>query len=211
MIFNQLQLINLKIYRTIDKDGRTSFSDVVLENIILGGKGRSYGAEFMLRKNTGTVTGWVAYTISRTETRIPGINDGQWYNATNDRRHDFSVTAIWHLSDKWDFSGSWIYSSGQPLTAPDVKYEVAGETCYYYSKRNAYKTPATHRLDLAATYTYTGRKFTYQWAFGIFNAYCRYNPYVIYFEDDPTKPSGTRAVQQSMYGLVPSVSYTLKF
>lgn len=193
------------------KDGRTSFSDVVLENIILGGKGRSYGAEFMLRKNTGAVTGWVAYTISRTETRIPGINDGQWYNATNDRRHDFSVTAIWHLSDKWDFSGSWIYSSGQPLTAPDVKYEVAGETCYYYSKRNAYKTPATHRLDLAATYTHTGRKFTYQWAFGIFNAYCRYNPYVIYFEDDPTKPSGTRAVQQSMYGLVPSVSYTLKF
>ncbi len=192
-------------------DGRTSFSDIALESIILGGRGRSYGAEFMLRKNTGRLTGWVAYTISRTETRIPGINDGQWYNATNDRRHDFSVTAIYRLTDRWDLSGSWIFMSGQPLTAPDVKYEIAGETCYYYSKRNAYLTPPTHRLDLSARYTHTGTKFTYEWAFGIYNTYCRYNPYVVYFEDDPSKPSGTRAVLHAMYGLVPSVSYTLKF
>ena len=192
-------------------DGRGPFSDIVLENIIAGGKGRCYGAEFMLRKNTGRLTGWIAYTISHTQTRIPGINDGKWYNATNDRRHDFSITAIYKISDTWDISGSWIFSSGQPLTAPDVKYEIAGETCYYYSKRNSYMTPATHRLDLAATYTHVGKKLTYQWAFGVFNAYCRYNPYIVYFEDDPSKPSGTRAVQQSMYGIVPSVSYTLKF
>lgn len=203
-------------YRNIDnvydyKDGRSSFSSIVLESIILGGKGRSYGAEMMLRKNTGRLTGWMSYTLSRTETRIPGINDGRWYNASNDRRHDFSVTAIYHLTDRWDISGSWLYSSGQPVTAPDLKYEVGGETCYYYSRRNGYKTPPVHRLDLSATYTRKGRKFTYQWAFGVYNAYCRYNPYVIYFEDDPSKPSGTRAVQMSLYGLIPSVSYTLKF
>ncbi|MDE5693929.1 MAG: TonB-dependent receptor, partial [Duncaniella sp.] len=203
-------------YRSISnvydfKDGCSAFSDIVLESIILGGRGRSYGAEFMLRKNTGRLTGWMAYTLSRTQTRIPGINDGQWYNATNDRRHDFSITAIYRLTDRWSLSGSWIYMSGQPLTAPDVKYEIGGVTCYYYSRRNAYMTPPTHRLDLSATYTHTGRKFTYEWAFGIYNAYCRYNPFVVYFEDDSTKPSGTRAVQQSMYGIVPSVSYTLKF
>lgn len=203
-------------YRSISnvydfKDGSSAFSDIALESIILGGRGRSYGAEFMLRKNTGRLTGWVAYTLSRTQTRISGINDGQWYNATNDRRHDFSITAIYRLTDRWSLSGSWIYLSGQPLTAPDVKYEIGGVTCYYYSRRNAYMTPPTHRLDLSATYTHTGRKFTYEWAFGIYNAYCRYNPFVVYFEDDPSKPSGTRAVQQSMYGIVPSVSYTLKF
>lgn len=203
-------------YRSISnvydfKDGCSAFSDIVLESIILGGRGRSYGAEFMLRKNTGRLTGWMAYTLSRTQTRIPGINDGQWYNATNDRRHDFSITAIYRLTDRWSLSGSWIYMSGQPLTAPDVKYEIGGVTCYYYSRRNAYMTPPTHRLDLSAKYTHTGRKFTYEWAFGIYNAYCRYNPFVVYFEDDSTKPSGTRAVQQSMYGIVPSVSYTLKF
>lgn len=203
-------------YRDMDnvydyKDGRTSFSDIVLENIILGGKGRSYGAELMLRKNTGSITGWIAYTLSRTQTKIPGINDGLWYNASNDRRNDLAVTAIYRLSDKWNLSGSWIFLSGQPLTAPDVKYEVAGETCYYYSQRNSYKTPPVHRLDLSATYTHVGRKYTYEWAFGIYNAYCRYNPYVVYFRDDPSKPSGTQAVQQAMYGLVPSVSYTIKF
>ncbi len=203
-------------YRSISnvydfKDGSSAFSDIALESIILGGRGRSYGAEFMLRKNTGRLTGWAVYTLSRTQTRISGINDGQWYNATNDRRHDFSITAIYRLTDRWSLSGLWIYLSGQPLTAPDVKYEIGGVTCYYYSRRNAYMTPPTHRLDLSATYTHIGRKFTYEWAFGIYNAYCRYNPFVVYFEDDPSKPSGTRAVQQSMYGIVPSVSYTLKF
>ncbi len=193
------------------KDGRSSFSDIVLEEIILGGKGRSYGAELMLRKNTGALTGWIAYTLSRTRTKIPGINSGLWYNASNDRRNDLAVTAIYRLSDKWNLSGSWIFLSGQPLTAPDVKYEVAGVTCYYYSQRNSYKTPPVHRLDLSATYTHVGTKYTYEWAFGIYNAYCRYNPYVVYFRDDPSKPSGTQAVQQAMYGLVPSVSYTLKF
>lgn len=193
------------------KDGKTSFSNIALESIILGGKGRGYGVEFMLRKNTGRLTGWIAYTLSHTKTKIPGINGGKWYDASNDRTHDLAMTAIFKLTDKWNLSGSWIFLSGQPLTVPDVKYEIAGETCYYYSNRNAYKAPPTHRLDLSATYTHVGRKFTYEWAFGVYNAYCRYNPYIVYFRDDPDKPSGTQAVQQAMYGLVPSVSYTLKF
>ena len=203
-------------YRDIDnvydfKDGRSSFSDIVLEDIILGGKGRSYGLELMMRKNTGRLTGWISYTLSHTQTRIPGINDGRWYDASNDRRHDIAVTAIFRINDRWNISGNWIFLSGQPLTVPDVKYEIAGETCYYYSKRNGYKAPPTHRLDISATYTHRGPKFTYEWAFGIYNAYCRYNPYVVYFRDDPESPSGTQAVAQAMYGLVPSVSYSLSF
>lgn len=193
------------------RDGRTMFSELNLENIILGGRGRSYGLELMARKNTGRLTGWVSYTLSQTQTRIPGINGGRWYDASNDRRHDFSATAIYRLTPRWTLSGSWVFSSGQPLTAPDVKYELSGTTCYYYSRRNGYRTPSPHRLDLSATYTHEGPKFTYQWTIGVYNAYCRYNPFVVYFEDDDTKPSGTRAVQQSLFGLIPSVSYTLKF
>lgn len=193
------------------RDGATAFSSIDLESLILCGRGRSYGAEFMVRKNSGHLTGWISYTISKTQTKISGINNGQWYNATNDRRHDVAVALSYHINKKWDVSASWIFMSGQPLTAPDVKYEISGVTCYYYSERNGYKTPPVHRLDLGATYTHVGKKFTYEWAFGVYNAYCRYNPYVIYFQDDPTKPSGTRAIQQSMYGLIPSVSYTLKF
>ena len=203
-------------YRTIDnvydfKDGRNMMSEISLESLILGGRGRSYGAEFMVRKNSGKLTGWISYTISRTQTKIAGINGGEWYNATNDRRHDFSVTAIYQFNERWSASGSWIYLSGQPLTAPDVKYEIAGETCYYYSRRNGYMTPATHRLDLSAKYVHTGRRLTYEWAFGLYNAYFRYNPYVVYFTDAPDSPSGTKAVVSTILPILPSVSYTLKF
>ncbi len=193
------------------KDGVTIFSSIDLQSLILGGRGRSYGLELMFRKNTGRLTGWVAYTLSHTQTKIEGINGGKWYNASNDRRHDLSVAASYKLNKHWDFSASWIFMTGQPLTAPDVKYELSGMTIYYYSQRNGYRTPPVHRLDIGATYTHVGKKFTYEWNFGVYNTYCRYNPYVVYFEDDPTKPSGTRAVSQAMYGLIPSVSYTLSF
>ena len=193
------------------KDGMGMFSRVNLEEIILGGDGRSFGMELMLRKNNGRLNGWISYTLSKTETRIPGINGGRWYDASNDRRNDIAVVAIYGLSPKWKLSASWTFSSGRPLTAPDEKYEIAGTTCYYYSGRNTYKTPPSHRLDLSATYTRVGRRATSIWAFGIFNVYSHQSPFVIYFEDDPSKPSGTRAVQQSLFGIIPSVSYTIKF
>ncbi|MDE5874920.1 MAG: TonB-dependent receptor, partial [Muribaculaceae bacterium] len=193
------------------KDGMGMFSRVNLESIILGGRGRSYGLELMLRKNAGRLNGWVSYTLSHTQTKIDGINGGRWYNASNDRRHDIAVVGIFDLNPKWKFSASWTFSSGRPLTAPDEKYEIAGTTCYYYTGRNTYKTPSSHRLDLSATYTRVGRKVTSIWAFGVYNAYAHQSPFVIYFEDDPSKPSGTRAVQQSLFSILPSVSYTIKF
>ena len=193
------------------KDGVSMFSRINLESLILGGKGRSFGLEVMLRKNIGKFSGWIAYTLSKTETQIPGINDGTWYNASNDRRNDISVVGLYLFNDHWTASASWTFSSGRPLTAPDEKYEIDGFTCYYYSKRNSYLTPASHRLDLSATYTKVNRRTTSILTFGFFNAYAHYSPFVIYFEDDPSKPSGTRAVQQSLFGIVPSISYTIKF
>ena len=192
-------------------DGCTMFSKLNLESIILGGEGRSYGLELMFRKNAGRLTGWIAYTLSRSLTRIAGINGGRWYDATNDRRHVASVVGIFSVDPRWQVSGAWTFSSGNPITVPDMKYELDGATCYYYSGRNGYRTPASHRLDLSAQYTHVGSKFTYIWTFGVYNAYCHYSPYIIYFEDDPSKPSGSRAVLRSLYGLIPSVSYTLKF
>lgn len=193
------------------RSGVTIFSDINLENLILGGKGRSYGIELMLRKNTGKLTGWVSYTLSKTQTKIDGINDNRWYDASNDRRHDLNIVAMYNLNDRWSLSASFLYASGEALSVPDAKYQLSGETFYYYSGRNNYRAPATHRLDISANYRHVGKKFTYQWSFGIYNLYNHYNPYMIYFEDCPDNVSGTRAVQYSMYGIVPSVSYTLKF
>lgn len=193
------------------RSGVTMFSDINLENLILGGEGRSYGLELMLRKNAGRLTGWVSYTLSKTQTKIDGINENRWYDASNDRRHDLNIVAMYDLTDRWSLSASFLFSSGQALSVPDAKYQLSGETIYYYAQRNSYRTPSTHRLDLSANYRHVGKKFTYEWSFGIFNLYNHYNPYMIYFENYPENPSGTRAVQYSMYGIVPSVSYTLKF
>lgn len=193
------------------RDGLTMFSSINLESLILGGKGRSYGAEMMIRKNSGKLTGWMSYTISKTQSKINGINSGKWYDSTNDRRHDFNITAIYNFNSSWNISASWVFTSGTPITAPDQKYELDGTTCYYYSQRNGYRTPSTHHLDLSANYKKEGRHVTQELSFGFYNVYNHYNPYVIYFEDDASKPSGTRAVQQSLYGIIPSVSYTIKF
>ncbi len=200
-------MLNVYDYR----DGVTMFSRINLESLLLNGKGRSYGLELMFRKNIGKLTGWISYTLSKTETRIPGINGNKWYNSSNDRRNDFTLVGIYNINGNWNVSASWSYSSGKPLTAPDEKYEVGGMTCYYYTERNSYETPSSHRLDLSANYTRVGRRVTSVWSFGIFNAYCHYSPYVIYFQDDPTKDSGTRAMQRSLFGIVPSISYTIKF
>lgn len=193
------------------KDGVTMFSRINLESLILQGKGRSYGLEVMMRKNFGKLTGWISYTLSKTETKVPGINKDRWYKASNDRRNDIAVVALYDFNDKWDVSASWTYASGRPLTAPDAKYTIDGVTCYYYSERNSYITPSSHRLDVSARYVKMGKKFTSIVSFGIYNLYAHQSPFVIYFEDDPTKDSGTRAVQQSLFSILPSISYTLKF
>lgn len=193
------------------RDGKSMFDEIELEKLILGGRGRSYGLELMVRKNFGRLTGWLSYTLSRSQTRIPGINRDRWYNASNERRHDFCVVAMYEITKRWAVSAQWLFLSGRPITAPELKYQIDGATCYYFAERNAYKTPPTHRLDLSATYTHVGPKLTYQWAFGLYNAYNRMNPFVVYFEDAPDHPAGTRAVRQALFGILPSISYTLKF
>ncbi|MDL2315370.1 TonB-dependent receptor [Bacteroidales bacterium OttesenSCG-928-C19] len=203
-------------YKTVDnvydyKDGKSFTSEIEIERLLLGGKGRAYGIEFSARKNLGKLTGWIAYTLSWSENKIEGINNNQWYTAGNDRRHDISIVAMYPLSDKWHLAATWVYNTGQALTAPSAKYEVNGETLYYYAERNGYRTPSYHRLDITATFTQKKKRHTNEWSFGIYNAYNRYNPYIIMFEDDDTKATGTKTSQYSLFGIVPSISYNFKF
>ena len=193
------------------RDGKSPFSEIEMERLLLGGKGRAYGLELCARKNTGRLTGWLAYTLSWSENKIEGINRGQWYTAANDRRHDLALVGIYQLTGAWELSAVWRYNTGQALTAPSAKYEVDGTTYYFYAERNGYRAPAYHRLDISATHTKKLRRMTRIWSVGLYNAYCHYNPYVIRFENDDEKPTGTKAVQTSLFGIVPSVALTLKF
>ena len=193
------------------RDGKSFYSEIEIERLLLGGKGRAYGLELCAHKNKSRLTGWLSYTLSWSENKIAGINNGEWYTASNDRRHDFCVIGIYQASPSWELSAMWRYNTGQALTAPSAKYEIDGRTFYYYAERNGYRAPASHRLDLSASHTKKWRRSTHIWSFGIYNAYNRYNPFVIRFVNDDDKPSGTKARLTAMFGIVPSVSFTLKY
>ena len=193
------------------RDGKTFHSEIEIERLLLGGKGRAYGMEFCLRKNTGRLTGWLSYTLSWSENKIDGINGNRWYTASNDRRHDLVLVGVYQLSPSWELSGVWRYNTGQALTAPSAKYDLIGTTYYYYNERNGYRAPACHRLDLSANYSKKTARFTRTWSFGIYNVYNRYNPFMIRFVNDDKSPTGTICQNTALFGIVPSVSFTLKY
>lgn len=193
------------------KDGKNYASDIEIENIILGGKGRAYGLEFCMHKNNGTLTGWISYTLSWSKNKIDGINNGNWYTANNDRRHDINAVAMKKLNKNWDLSASFIYTSGQALTAPSAKYKIDGTTTVYYAERNGYRAPACHHLDISAVHTKRTKKNEQQWTFGIYNIYNRENPYVITFTEDKSKATNISAKQTALFGLIPFVSFSVKY
>ena len=167
--------------------------------------------ELSAHKNNGRFTGWISYTLSWSENKIDGINNNRWYTANNDRRHDVNLVGMYQLNDFWNVSASFIFNSGQALTAPSAKYQIDGSTVYYYAERNGYRAPATHHLDLSATYSKKLKHCERQWAFGVYNIYNRENPYVITFSEDDNSASGTKATQTALFGAIPFVSFSLKW
>lgn len=194
------------------KDGANLLGNGAIETELLYGKGRAYGAEWLVRKKTGRLTGWIGYTLSKSEKQIPGINEGKWYNAVQDRTHDISVVGMYKLSPKWMLSANWVYTTGNAVSFPSGKYREDGRTVYYYSERNGYRMPAYHRLDLSATVQLRERKhFSSELAFGVYNAYNRNNAFIITFRDNKTDPNKTEAVQTTLFGAAPFISYNFKF
>ena len=178
-----------------------------VESQLLYGSGRAYGIEFFLKKKYGQFNGWIGYTLSRVEMKFNPINNGNYYPARQDRTHDISIVGIYQFSDKWTFSSTWVYYTGNAVTFPSGKYKVSGQVLNYYTERNAYRMPAYHRLDIGATWQ--GEKSN--WTFSLYNAYGRDNAYSIRFQDDPKDPTKTQAVQMSLFKFVPSITYNFKF
>lgn len=194
------------------KDGADLQTTDDVESQLLSGIGRAYGVEFLVKKTQGRFTGWVGYTLSRTERKIDGINGGDWYNARQDRTHDMSVVAMYQLSEKWSASGVFVYFTGNAVTFPTGKYSIDGNNTFLYSSRNADRMPAYHRLDLSATYTPSQKnRFESSWNFSIFNVYGRENAYSIAFETSESNPQRTVARQTALFRWVPSITYNFKF
>lgn len=184
----------------------------VIETEVLPGKGRAYGVELSLKKKTGRLTGWIAYTLAKSEKKINGINEGKWYNAFQDRTHDFSIVGMYELNAKWSFSAAWIYYTGNAITYPSGKYQINGKDVMYYAERNGYRMPDYHRLDLGATCILKKtKKFHSELVFGLYNAYGRENAYMIEFRTNSKDPDKTTAYQYSLFTFVPSISWNFKF
>ncbi len=194
------------------KNGANILLNKHVESELVFGRGWAYGAEFYLKKNTGKTTGWLSYTLSRTRRHFSDINEGRAYPSKYDRTHDLSVTGIYHRSNRWTFSASWVYHSGIAVTFPSGKYEIDGMTVNYYTERNGYRLPAYHRLDLGATWTHRKtNRFESSLNFSLYNAYGRKNAYAIFFRENEDNRDYTEAVRVSLFTFFPSITYNFSY
>jgi len=201
-------------------DGADLIANKSIEQIILNGKMRSYGLEVMFKKNTGKFSGWISYTLSRSEQQTPGrnanelgINYGKWYRSAYDKTHNIAITSAYDLNEKWSFGANFALQSGQPVTYPNGQYQYLGITIPSYGARNEDRLPAYHHLDISATYTPKPTKkkgWQGEWVFSIYNLYGRANAASISFRQDELTAKN-EAVRLSIFGIVPGVSYNFKF
>ncbi|MGV6831169.1 MAG: TonB-dependent receptor [bacterium] len=201
-------------------DGADLIANEEIEQVILNGEARAYGLEVLLKKNKGKLTGWLSYTLSKSEQRTPGrsntepgINNGEWYNSLWDRPHDISLNTSYVLNEKWTFNGNFIYQTGIPTNLPIGQVEQLGITVPIYGARNVSRLSDYHRLDISATYTpksNVNRRWKSEWVFGFYNIYNRRNAASYSFEEN-RETGQNEAIRTSIFGIVPSISYNFKF
>jgi outer membrane receptor for ferrienterochelin and colicin len=207
----------------------TSWQDRVAQ-----GTGTAYGLELFVQKKEGRLTGWLGYTWSRNFRQFATINKGLEYPFKYDRRHDFKALVAYQISDKWSFSGSWQYGTGNATSLPELIYNTPATTYLYnpngaittfgqygateiIGEKNAFRMPAYHRLDFSFERKVKKKRYTGAWNFGAYNAYNRANPMFLFLDtQDVYNANGTvtstNVVRQaSIFPIIPSVAYNFKF
>ncbi len=223
--FENFSLEAETFYKTINNrldyvDDADLIANDAVEQILLKGEARAYGLEFLLRKTTGKLQGWIAYTLSKSEQRTPGrtaeeigINDGQWYNTAWDKPHDISITAQYELSNKWSFGANAIYQTGRPSTFPNGQYEYNNIVVPVYEARNSSRLSAFHHIDVSATWIpkpTNPKRWKSEWVFSVYNIYNRKNAASLSFREN-TDSSQNEAVRLSIFGIIPAITYNFKF
>jgi len=181
----------------------------------------AYGAEFMVNKKEGRLTGMLSYTWSKSQRKIDGVNGGKEFYASYDRRNVINLTSAYELNARWTFGGTFTYSTGRPLTIPAGKYEYGSYNPNYITERNGYRLPDFHHLDLSATFSpkrNANRKYKGQWVFSVYNVYSRQNAFTVYTrtkqdEDGNVLGDGTEKEARLVYlfPIMPFVTYNFKF
>lgn len=198
----------------------TNITNTWDQNIVMNGQGLSYGLELLLSKNEGKLKGWIGYTLSRSLRRYNQINQGEWYPARYDRTHDLELTGTFQLAETWKASAIAVLSTGQPATmATTVHEDIFGNKIQVFTSRNNQRMPAYHRLDLAFTKDFTGKKkYSSSLSLGAYNVYNRRNPFYVTLKERAIIGADGQALgfrsryhSGTLLGIVPFVSYTIKF
>ncbi|MBU6168874.1 MAG: TonB-dependent receptor [Bacteroidetes bacterium] len=188
-----------------------------LEQQFIAGSGRAYGAELLIRKNEGKLTGWIGYTRARTERKFEEINGGAYYPAVYDRTHDLSLVVNYDKGKKWDFSGVFVFGTGRAFTPIESIYLVDQRVVTNYAPRNSSRLPDYHRIDVSANYRprkEEGEGFYSYWTFSVYNVYNRRNPFFINYEFDTDEKTGVlsaSAYKVSLFPIIPSVTWNFKW
>jgi len=200
------------------------------DNLLVFGEGWAYGIEFFIKKNVGKFTGWIGYTWAKTDRRFPDLNEGKIFPAKYDRRHDLSVVASYKFSERWTFSTSFVYATGNTLTLPSSWYVHEQNLLFNYGARNSTRMAPYHRLDISATRydkptkvvvdKVTGqevqkkKKFRSNWSFSVYNVYSRANPFFLFIDNDGNFLDGNFKLsvkQVSLFPIIPSVTWNFEF
>ncbi len=195
------------------KDNAITYGYLLIDGELRVGKGRSYGAEFLVRKNVGKFTGWVSYTYSRTFRTIKDISLGREYRSPYDRPHNIVIVGSYDLTPRITLAANWIYNTGQPVTFPYGQYTLNGVTyAVYNGKRNESRYPDYHRLDLSFTCKLgklDNRRWQHEINVSVYNAYARHNTWAITFDQGDNGSIVTKNMY--LFSAVPSISYNFKY
>jgi len=185
------------------------------EDMVTKGVGFSRGLSFTFEKKTGSTTGWVTYTLSKTDRRFTQINNGERFPFDYDHRHDFKIILLHRFSSRLDAGCTWLYHSGNFVSFGNIMDEGK----YIYIKRNAYELPAYHRLDINLNYHIKKRRLEHVLTLGIYNAYNHKNVYNIeYYYNQLSTISALPAntpeylvLGKTLFPILPSLSYGINF
>ena len=206
-------------------DGADLLINKYFEGDLLSGIGRAYGLEFLFKKNRGDFSGWLSYSLGRSELKIDGINNFNWYPTRYDQTHNFKVTGSYKLNSRVQLSGNFVYLTGTPVTYPSSKYIVQGFVIPHIADRtrHQFRIPDYHRLDFSATIN--GKKFkkngverknNSSLVVSIYNIYGRRNPFSVYFSQGDSNLTDNfvpgEVTRLAIIGsFVPSITYNFKF
>jgi hypothetical protein len=184
-----------------------------IETQVKAGRSWSYGLELYLKKNSGKTTGWVSYTLSKTQRQIDGINGGRPYAASYDRRHNLNVVVLHEFNDRYSLSATFVYGTGRPIGLPSGRFEFDGYVGGTYPDRNSVRLKAYNRMDVSFTITprkNKNRKWKGSWNISVYNVYARKNPWTVY-TTDKSDGSGKQLTMLYFPGPIPSVTYNFNF